>query len=77
MRINMYVTFIIEFVNYTKDSPEQNTQSELGSPAIEEQLKSVDISGVDFDELMSRIRHVVLTNRRRVDMLCNIVVENN
>ena len=63
----IYTTnFVLEFVNYTKDAPGLNTQSDLPTPNQGKKEHPVDTSGVDLDELMSRIRHVVLTNRRRV-----------
>ena len=58
----------VEFVNYTQDAPELDTQSPSLSTGLEEPMTEIVITGVDYDEIMSRIRHIVLTNRRRVSI---------
>ena len=65
--------FFVEFVNYTQDregpaasenEPRQSSPVELPQQAIE----------INFDDLMARVRHHVLTNRRRVRCMSKNVV---
>lgn len=67
LHISVIVVFS-EFVNYTQDTQAVGspTVSSPSTPATKEEEKAVSFSEADFDELMVRIRHHVLVNRRRV-----------
>ena len=58
--------FVVEFVNYTQSSPEDEKEFPAYVGDVKEPECVVDTSGESFDQLMSRIRHIVLTCRKRV-----------
>lgn len=65
--------FLLEFVNYTQDKEAPPPLEREPSPT--ENKKPDEFSEQNFDDLMARVRHHVLTNRRRVSVtLLTIVI---
>lgn len=54
-----------EFVGHTLEDVSMIDQTRTNVPVIEKEVSAED-SNVSFEELMARIRHIVLTNRLRV-----------
>ena len=55
--------FIAEFVNFTQDTRDKEPRPQSGE---DKETKWVEPAPVSFDDLMARIRHIVLTERLRV-----------
>lgn len=56
---------IVEFVGHTLEDVSMIDQTRTNVPVVEKEVSPAD-SNVSFEELMARIRHIVLTNRLRV-----------
>lgn len=54
-----------EFVGHTLEDVSMIDQTRTNVPVVEKEVSAED-SNVSFEELMARIRHIVLTNRLRV-----------
>lgn len=62
--MNIY-WLITEFVGHTLEDVSMIDQTRTNVPVVEKEVSAED-SNVSFEELMARIRHIVLTNRLRV-----------
>ena len=57
--------YTVEFVGHTMDDADLSQKGRTNEPVKEIPITSAD-SNVSYDDLMARIRHIVLTNRLRV-----------
>lgn len=62
---NELLLTLTEFVGHTLEDVSMIDQTRTNVPAVEKEVSAED-SNVSFEELMARIRHIVLTNRLRV-----------
>ena len=56
---------LAEFVGHTMDDADLSQKGRTNTPVQEKTASAVD-SNVNYEDLMTRIRHIVLTNRLRV-----------
>lgn len=62
---NELLLTLTEFVGHTLEDVSMIDQTRTNVPVVEKEVSAED-SNVSFEELMARIRHIVLTNRLRV-----------
>ena len=62
----LFSAFLPDFVNYTQSSPEDEREPPPYRGDVKEPEPVVDTSGENLNQLMARIRHIVLTCRKRV-----------
>lgn len=62
---NELLLTLTEFVGHTLEDISMIDQTRTNVPVVEKEVSAED-SNVSFEELMARIRHIVLTNRLRV-----------
>ena len=55
----------VEFVGHTMDDADLSHKGRTNTP-VQEKPSSAQDSNVSYEDLMARIRHIVLTNRLRV-----------
>lgn len=60
--------YYAEFVGHTMDNADLSQKGRTNTPVKERESTAAD-SNVSYEDLMSRIRHIVLTNRLRVSHL--------
>ena len=63
-----FVFFLSEFVGHTMDDADLSQKGRTNTPVQEKPATAKD-SNVSYQDLMARIRHIVLTNRLRVRSL--------
>lgn len=62
---NELLLTLTEFVGHTLEDVSMIDQTRTNVPVVEKEVSAED-SNVSLEELMARIRHIVLTNRLRV-----------
>ena len=67
----MLILHCVEFVGHTMDDADLSQKGRTNTPVKQREVTSAD-SNVNAEDLMSRIRHIVLVNRLRVGRTCSI-----
>lgn len=64
---------LLEFVGHTLEDADISEKGRTNTNAPEKTLQD-SVSNVSFEDLMARIRHIVLTNRLRVSFINNCII---